>query len=354
MGKLLLEIPTNKYEKKIKEFIKEFIYNRENNFIEEKNLNNIKNLNRMFKEEDIELLDDSKLIPSTTFLALRELDNKIVACIKINHYLNEKLLNEEGHLEINICPTENNRDNIVEVINLALLKCREFDIGRVFIYCHQNDILLKKAIKEKGGILVDEMILSNRTIKQRYCISLKKRYGNRHKQNKPNSNLIYIVENFKEETFNLDVSFYDFKDADIKIVTPKGKIIIDNNYKLLEFYDYNSKVKLSAFYDNNNEIIEWYFDIAKEIGKENGVPYEDDLYLDVVVRPDGKIILLDEKELKSALDKYEITNEEYTMAYDEANKLINLLNGNVENLKVYTDKYLTHFTNYVNSIGKST
>ena len=29
--------------------------------------------------------------------------------------------------------------------------------------------------------------------------------------------------------------------------------------------NYNSKVKLSAFYDNNNEIIEWYFDIAKEI-----------------------------------------------------------------------------------------
>ena len=58
---------------------------------------------------------------------------------------------------------------------------------------------------------------------------------------------------------------------------------MDNNYKWLEFYDYSSKVKLTAIYDENNEIIEWYFDIAKEIGKDNGIPYEDDLYLDVVV-----------------------------------------------------------------------
>ena len=99
---------------------------------------------------------------------------------------------------------------------------------------------------------------------------------------------------------------------------------MDNNYKWLEFYDYNSKVKLTAIYDENNEIIEWYFDIAREIGKEKDVPYEDDLYLDVVVTSNGDISLLDEDELKEAFYRFEVNKEDYDMAYNEAEQLMNI------------------------------
>ena len=115
---------------------------------------------------------------------------------------------------------------------------------------------------------------------------------------------------------------------------------MDNNYKWLEFYDYNSKVKLTAIYDENNEIIEWYFDIAREIGKEKDVPYEDDLYLDVVVTPEGEIILLDEEELKNALNRMEITEKEYKDTYKEANQLMDRLSNKKEELQEFTDKYL--------------
>ncbi len=173
--------------------------------------------------------------------------------------------------------------------------------------------------------------------------TLRRRYANRHKIKKPDSNLIYIVKYISDENFKGDVCYYNFKDADIKIIISDDKIIIDNNYKLLEFYDYTSKVKLSAFYNNNNEIIEWYFDIAKEIGKENEVPYEDDLYLDVVVKSNGEIILLDEDELKYALNNSIITKEEYEMAYREAKNLIKLLNYKKEELWKFTNKYLYFF-----------
>lgn len=99
------------------------------------------------------------------------------------------------------------------------------------------------------------------------------------------------------------------------------------------------KRKLSI-YNNNKEIIEWYFDIAKEIGKENGIPYEDDLYLDVVVNPNGEITLLDEDELKMALDRLEITQSDYDMAYSEANKLMEKLKGNTDKLDEFSKKYL--------------
>lgn len=316
MEELELIILNQKDEKEINKEIKDFINNNENT---------------------------SENIPSTFFLVNSKKNGKIIGSVKINHYLDKNLFNREGHIKINILQAEKEKNNYIELIKLALIKCKEYEIGRVLIYCNKNDILLKNAIENNGGILFKEMVATNENVNEKYYISLKKRYANRHKQNKPNSDLIYAVESFKEEKNNIDVSYYNFNNADIKIVTPKGKVIIDNNYKLLGFYNYNSKVKLSAFYDNNNEIIEWYFDIAKEIGKENGVPYEDDLYLDVVVRPDGRIKLLDENELKCALDKYEITKEEYKMAYEEANKLIAQLTGNVEKLKTFTDNYLKHF-----------
>ncbi len=172
---------------------------------------------------------------------------------------------------------------------------------------------------------------------------MKRRYANRHKLNNPNSDLIYLVKSIENCYFNGDICYYNFKNANIKISTSKGKFIIDNNYKLLEFYDYSSKVKLSAFYDKNCNIIEWYFDIAKEIGKENGIPYEDDLYLDIVVRPNGEVILLDEEELKDALKRFDITKTEYKMAYEEANNLMMLLKKKKEDLKKFTDNYLRYF-----------
>ena len=107
--------------------------------------------------------------------------------------------------------------------------------------------------------------------------------------------------------------------------------------------DYSSKIKLTAIYDDNNNIIEWYFDIARKIGKDNGVPYEDDLYLDVVVTPSGDVILLDEDELKEAFDKKEMTKEEYDEAYKIADDLMERLKNNKDKLQEYTGGYLNQF-----------
>ena len=93
-------------------------------------------------------------------------------------------------------------------------------------------------------------------------------------------------------------------------------------------------------YNEKNEIIEWYFDISRKIGKENGIPYEDDLYLDVLVVPNGEIKLLDEDELETARKRLEINENEYKMAYKEANNLMEKLKNNKEKLKKFTDKYL--------------
>ena len=94
--------------------------------------------------------------------------------------------------------------------------------------------------------------------------------------------------------------------------------------------------------DDKDNIVEWYFDIARELGNEDGIPYEDDLYLDVVIVPDGRIHLLDEDELEDAYNKKEVNKKDYDMAYKTANMIMEKAKekDTVEKLTVFTKKYL--------------
>ena len=76
----------------------------------------------------------------------------------------------------------------------------------------------------------------------------------------------------------------------------KEECIFANNYKWLEIYPDNEKYAITVMYDNNNNLIEWYFDMIKSGGTENGIPYINDLYLDYVIKEDGKEVILDEND----------------------------------------------------------
>lgn len=104
----------------------------------------------------------------------------------------------------------------------------------------------------------------------------------------------------------------------------KGKetlCIIDNGYSLIEAYPDDGKYALTIMFDDKGKLIEWYFDIAKTVGTENGIPFEDDLYLDLVIMPDGESIVLDEDELLSARDKGLISQEDVDGAYSTLQEL---------------------------------
>jgi len=117
--------------------------------------------------------------------------------------------------------------------------------------------------------------------------------------------------------------------------------IMDNGYELIEIYPDNGKYALTIMYDDKGNIIQWYFDISKEIGIENDIPYEDDLYLDMVITKEGNKSILDEDELLEAKDNNFITQEDVEEAYQTLKSLEE---------KYYDDKeYLHYFTNYVSS-----
>ena len=262
--------------------------------------------------------------PQTTFGIYD--DGKLIGAFNLRHKLKGNLINHGGNIGYLVRPSERRKGYGTIILGFALKKAKELGLGRVMVSCREENIASSRVIEKNGGVYENDYCdeVQNITFK-RYWINLKKRYAVLHIRDRIKDFFKHKVFSVNEKNFTGDIYLYHFTKGVDKFVIPNGKCIVDNNYKLLEFYDYNSKIKLSAFYDNSNRIVEWYFDIAREIGKENGLPYEDDMYLDVLITDSGEIILLDEDELKEALDKKQITKEEYENAYKEAYQLMDRL-----------------------------
>jgi len=95
--------------------------------------------------------------------------------------------------------------------------------------------------------------------------------------------------------------------------------LFDNGYRAIVFLPDNENWCVEAIYNTEGNIVEWYFDITKLNGvDENGKPFCDDLYLDIALMPDGKVMVFDEDELQEALDNNSITQKEYEMAKETA------------------------------------
>jgi predicted RNA-binding protein associated with RNAse of E/G family len=117
--------------------------------------------------------------------------------------------------------------------------------------------------------------------------------------------------------------------------------IVDNGFVWMQHFPKNMNYVLTSTYDSSGKAVQWYFDIVKSVGTtDHGIPYCDDLFLDVVALPGGKVYLLDEDELQEALRRNLINEGEFHLAYDAANRLMKELRENNNyiihsNLKYY-------------------
>lgn len=100
--------------------------------------------------------------------------------------------------------------------------------------------------------------------------------------------------------------------------------LVDEGYIWIQRLPIHKHWSVTTMFNEEEEIIQWYFDITKQNSiSSDGRPFYDDLYLDVVVLPSGEIYLLDEDELKEALDCDDITKEDFELAYREADIIMN-------------------------------
>ena len=71
----------------------------------------------------------------------------------------------------------------------------------------------------------------------------------------------------------------------------------------------------AAIFDDQGRIVLWYIDLIAGQGiDDEGQVYFDDLYLDLIVLPNGEVFVDDRDELEEAFATGDITEEQYKMA----------------------------------------
>ena len=107
--------------------------------------------------------------------------------------------------------------------------------------------------------------------------------------------------------------------------SPIGKITVaDNNFKNLIFAPKGENWWLTVIFDNQDNLIESYFDITRTNDFSNP---ENPYFVDMKLDANGhEAAIMDEDELKEVYEHGLITKEDYENAYNIANKIISTYN----------------------------
>ena len=111
------------------------------------------------------------LVPSTTYLAIREIDNYIVGMVDIRHYLNEFLTQVGGNIGYDVRKSERNKGYAKQMLKLALEKCKELKIKKVLITCDEDNIASEKVILSANAKFEDIRCIDGEN-KKRFWIDL--------------------------------------------------------------------------------------------------------------------------------------------------------------------------------------
>ena len=111
------------------------------------------------------------LVPSSTYLGVREKDNYIVGMIDIRHYLNEYLTQVGGNIGYSVRKTERNKGYAKQMLKLALEKCRDLKMKKVLITCDEDNIASEKVILSANSKFEDIRNIDGEN-KKRFWIEL--------------------------------------------------------------------------------------------------------------------------------------------------------------------------------------
>lgn len=168
--------PTNEYEKQVMRY-REVFFKENESFDGCAGLEYVKSFDEWIDFDNrLSKKYGESYVPSSVFLAVREVDNKVVGIIDIRHSLSEFLYNFGGHIGYSVLPVERRKGYAKEMLRLALLECKNIGIKRALLTCDKENIASSKTIKANGGILEkevnDEVGLSESGIIQRYWINI--------------------------------------------------------------------------------------------------------------------------------------------------------------------------------------
>ena len=142
----------------------------------------------------------------------------------------------------------------------------------------------------------------------------------------------FACQHVKSSQFTGYLSLYTIHSVKEPLFKTYGRhtfCIADKGYSWLQYYPKGEHFVVTAMFDEQNRIIEWYIDTCHTQGMtDQGVPWFDDLYLDVVVLKEGEVFLLDEDELEAAFLSKQISKEESNLAKQTAHQILKWIDAN--------------------------
>ena len=111
-------------------------------------------------------------VPSSTYLAVRVSDDRLVGIIDLRHHIDHPILSTwGGHTGYSVRPSERGHRYAKEMLRLNLINCRARGISKVLVTCNRGNIASEKSITANGGVFDGEVIVENEIIR-RYWITL--------------------------------------------------------------------------------------------------------------------------------------------------------------------------------------
>ena len=134
-----------------------------------------------------------------------------------------------------------------------------------------------------------------------------------------------------------------FINVEKPFILQSGVCLIDNGYYMAEVIPKKENYIMRIYFNEKKERIEYYFDVTLKNGldEKSNIPYYDDLYLDVTINRNGEVKVLDEDELLEALNRKEISEDEYNLANKTKESLLeSIINKNNKYMDLDLEEYL--------------
>jgi len=104
----------------------------------------------LYAEDSESKITNSDRVPHTTYW-LRNEDNLIVGAVNIRHRLNQKLLNQGGHIGYGVRPSERRKGYATKILSAALELTKDLGLQRVLVVCDKENIGSEKTIVKNSG-----------------------------------------------------------------------------------------------------------------------------------------------------------------------------------------------------------
>lgn len=138
----------------------------------------------------------------------------------------------------------------------------------------------------------------------------------------------FTVARVEQPAFCGVVTLYSMRRVREPLVKPAaGELtrIADDGFRWLQLYSARpdgQTYTVTAMYDPENTLAQWYIDVCAGHGIDHtGIPWRDDLYLDLVVSSGAAVEIIDGAELEDAADTGASTTAAYTLAWRETHRL---------------------------------